>query len=388
MSSSSKTDGVKPSKPAAVPMEAGKAHAGTQGDADATHQEPHTLLITTTSEAKGADAELERVFTRLHDLMAKGLITSSEASAARVDALNTYIRASQQEEKADPTRILSDQIRDQRLEKIYPIMTRTMAHREEIAAIMTLSQEQLRDQFRDGCKNSSITADRVLILHYMLYGGEHDRHVFASWLLTKTDAELIQSHNLLVAGQRTEADPFMKTHGERLLRLQWPLFPPAADFSAVNVKLLKETDAEPTGGGRHIVPTVYARPDRTSAITGGEYWAPVQDTPKGPYVDLTPLETAHNQHAASITALEQQIAQMQRQAQAMRNASRGRGSNGRGYNGGYNGNGYNNGGYNAGRGYGSRGSGYRRGGVRGGAEQGDSHTNAAQAGASNTTADF
>lgn len=191
---------------------------------------------------------------------------------------------------------------------------RLLAERKELAKA---SMTEIQAKFVDLAKGHLLTADEVLTATYLLWAIPDAQKFFAGIILSKRGLERTRAHNFFVAANVEASEAFLTAHGERLVNLAWPLFPPDARFSALNVALLFEADAAATatGGGRQRTPSVYRSVVPSDALGGG--MLPVTQANDGSYgVDVTPIETAFN---ALRIAMEQQ-----------RGANRGRGGQQRG----------------------------------------------------------
>jgi hypothetical protein len=192
-------------------------------------------------------------------------------------------------------------------------------------------------------KTAQLSGERVLFLNYALYGSQADTMLFANWLLTKSDAELLVAHNMHVASHRNDGDAFLRQHGNTLLELPFPLFPSAAGFSAINQRLLSEWTAyvdnlahNPSGGAPHdgahamfkrSAPIGSRSARRPTARTGGEPFLPITEISPGVYAaDAADAAAIIRTHTSAITKLEKEIASLKRRPQQEQTSyQRGRG---------------------------------------------------------------
>ena len=160
---------------------------------------------------------------------------------------------------------------------------RLAVQREQFATEPTEDQRAL---FVDLAKSSMLSAAEVLTGTYLMFGDNAALRFYSGILLRCSESERILSHNMYVASKL--GDTFLSTHGDAIVSLAWPLFPPDARFSALNQRLLFEAGGA-TGAGAYN-PSVF----RKSSVQGGGYFAPVVQTPEHPggVVDLSEIERA------------------------------------------------------------------------------------------------
>lgn len=180
---------------------------------------------------------------------------------------------------------------------------RLAAERAEINAIPFAD---LRASFFDLARTQMLSPEDALVGTYLLYGGEADVRFLAA-ILQKQKQERILAHNFFVASGMPAS--WLASHGEQLVTLQFPLFPPAKEFSALNLRILQETATPKGGAGTQQRPSVF----REEAPEGGEYVAVVQQHPSGAaVVDLTVVENAVKDLQMRCNMLEKANASRQR----------------------------------------------------------------------------
>lgn len=170
--------------------------------------------------------------------------------------------------------------------------------------------------FLDQCRSSMVSPEDVMAATYTLFARCDEAKEFYNGLLTRVPPGplRIRAHNFYVASCREKS--FLDTYGCLIEKLAWPLFPPAAEFTTLNQRLLCEASSPPTGGSTAVwIPTVFRH--QREEPRGGEYWASVQRTPQGDAVDLSEVERA-------FTTLQSQLRDWQQRFPSSR-GGRGRG---------------------------------------------------------------
>ena len=115
----------------------------------------------------------------------------------------------------------------------------------QVEAMLAEPLKALQLAFIERCKSQMATPAEVMYATYVLFGEEGDTQLLRAMLARKTPAEAIRIHNYHVVGVRETG--FLDQYGHLLERMKWPLFPPAAEFSTLNAKLLQELSG-PEGG--------------------------------------------------------------------------------------------------------------------------------------------
>jgi len=188
------------------------------------------------------------------------------------------------------------------------------------------TEVQQRLMFVDRAKASLLYPEDVITGTYLLFGDDAARRFYAGVLLRKTGLDRVVAHNFFVSSKLDES--FVNIHGDRLVDFAWPLFPPDANFAALNEKLLSETN-EPSGGGRQVNrPSVF----RPASGEGAGYTAPVLMDGNGQqYVDLSEIESAYLtlQQAVAASRQPRQDATQRSQNISQRGRGSGRGTGSR-----------------------------------------------------------
>jgi hypothetical protein len=169
---------------------------------------------------------LEAKLKKIDDLRTNNTISDAEKETARAKVIADHV-------SGDTGAAILQHYKEEHRQKIYPYMIKKQQIDDENALIPAIPIEEQQRTFADLVKNAQLSAERVLFLNYALYGSQADTTLFANWLLTKTDAELLVAHNLHVASQRNDGESFLRQHGNTLLQLPFPLFPPVTGFSAM-----------------------------------------------------------------------------------------------------------------------------------------------------------
>lgn len=121
------------------------------------------------------------------------------------------------------------------------------ALQEEWKAIDSQPDVELRNEFTELAKASSITMEDALQLHYLLFATDQQRKRWAATLMRRQGLERLKCHNFSVAAQREAS--FAQIHGAKLLTFQLPLFPSTQEFQALNTRLLSNMETVVQGAG-------------------------------------------------------------------------------------------------------------------------------------------
>lgn len=162
------------------------------------------------------------------------------------------------------------------------------------------SAEEAQNVYVGLARNGMLTPMQALVGGYVLFATRAEVRFFVENLLRKGEQQMLLAHNFLIAEKH---DPsFASQYGNQLLGFQWPLFPHDERFRALNQKMLAEGAGDVSGGGgKGMRPSVFRQ-----EVAGGGY-LPVQTSPQGPLVDVTPIETAFGQMQQQLAELKQQM---------------------------------------------------------------------------------
>lgn len=103
------------------------------------------------------------------------------------------------------------------------------------------TRKNLRDRFRDFVKAKRLTPEQVVTLTYLLFSEEKFApFLVANWMLSSTDpVEMVKRHNWALSAWRSDSEHYRTSHGNKLMHLEWPMFPDDADLGDWNLKLLE-----------------------------------------------------------------------------------------------------------------------------------------------------
>lgn len=242
----------------------------------------------------------------------RGLLQSAEALIVRRRPTAGGAAAHGNDAAADSTAVLAEHFRLEALRRVEPWRVALHMHESIFEQVRKQTSEQKQAMFLDLARNGLLSPEDVLTGTYLLYGCKEDLEMYSGLSLRLSGHKRVVAHNWFVARQQEPA--FVQIHGEIISKLQWPLFPPHPEFSAINQRLLTEC-AEVSGGAaqaRSFVPSVYRRRDPS----GGSFFAPVIDVGGQAAVDLGPAEDAVLALQQRLVALERQNAELQRKVQS------------------------------------------------------------------------
>jgi hypothetical protein len=159
---------------------------------------------------------LEAKLKKIDDLRTTEMISDAEKAAARAKVIADHV-------SGDTGAAILQHYKEEHRQKIYPYMIKKQQIDDENALVPAIPVEEQERTFADLVKNAQLPAERVLFLYDALYGSQADATLFANWLLTKTDAELLVAQNLHLASQRNDGESFVRQHGNMLLELPFVL---------------------------------------------------------------------------------------------------------------------------------------------------------------------
>jgi hypothetical protein len=216
---------------------------------------------------------------------------------ARLQVAVGRLRAEAQVESGDALREYFSEKEKRERERWRAVAQRLEAERKAISA---RSVAELRTEFLNMGKSHLLTPDDVICGTYLLFADEAGRKFLAGTLCERRGVDRVKAHNFYVASHMPSAESFLASHGEQLLALQWPLFPPINEFSALNMALLFDATTEVSGGSTKRTPSVYRHSEE---VTGGGS-LPVQGDGNGNFfVDMGPVETAFGQVFSELNRL-------------------------------------------------------------------------------------
>lgn len=165
----------------------------------------------------------------------------------------------------------------------------------ERQAIERESRDQRRSQFIDLAKNGLVSVEDCMAASYLLFGSPAAQAIYEGLLLRRRDLDRIVAHNFYVGSMLEES--FLARYGSKLLSFPLPLFPPVAEMTALNLKMLEQYSPEsPVGGAANFF--------RRQLFAGAADFRPIEATGAG-YIPVGQLENGAT--VADTTALEQYI---------------------------------------------------------------------------------
>lgn len=226
---------------------------------------------------------------------------------------------------------LSRQREESDKRKLQPWRAAQQMHQLEEEEIAKMTAANLQTLMEERSKAKQLPPEYVLILSYLLYGGDADRHFLAGMLLSKGSwDEVVRAHNFHAAG----CDPsFLPLHGAVLEKFAWPLFPCTDKFRAQNLELLASAAVQGGDSPNSTFPSVY-RPlaplGRQVATRGGEAYLPVEISPDGKAarVDVQPAVDADRARQKEIRDLRAKTRQLENTISQLRASRPARGSTG------------------------------------------------------------
>lgn len=184
----------------------------------------------------------------------------------------------------------------------------------------------------DNAKLHLLTADEVMSVTYLLFCEDADiREMYAGILLQKRGLARTQAHNWFVAEHLGE--DWLTVHGEALVTLTHPLFPPTEDFRALNTALIMADTTDRAQGGAGggaagklfldselaapVAPTPARKPAAKRSPQGGALPFPVHQDPTtgAAFVDLEGVQQAFQGLTGQVQQLLQQAQHTQQQQQ-------------------------------------------------------------------------
>ena len=191
---------------------------------------------------------------------------------------------------------------EQRSIQKWRVIEATLA--SEKKSIAAESLESMRDFFQDQAKNGMLEAGDVLVLNYLLYGDESQKKFLAGTMLRHQGQERVRAHNFNV-GLALDAS-FMEQYGDKVAKLELPLFPAKREFTTLNQKVLACVDS--TGGAYNAIGG-----DRVFRSSEGAGFLPVLTNSNGESaVDVTQVENAYNQLLAEQHRIQARITALSR----------------------------------------------------------------------------
>lgn len=228
----------------------------------------------------------------VHELLA-ALVAGISRATAPVDATATHA--------------LERLFREQEQRRLEP--WRAEVQRQE-AILRQIEEEDLEAQrahFVRRARAHLLSPEDVLLATYTLFGSPSDIRLVNGLILRLAGHARIVAHNVFVATRREAS--FLQIHGERLLKLRFPLFPPIDSLATLNDVLLEEPAAIVGGGSDDTVwPSVFRRGE----VAGGAYLVPVTTVDGTPVVDLGPAEDAVAELRRRVGAVERENAELRR----------------------------------------------------------------------------
>ena len=259
-------------------------------------------MVEATTGLTGMIKEVTAALDQIKELVSTNKISEEEATSMRALVFQRHEVRHAQHDMEVLAKHLSAADR-RRLQPWRVAEERCQVQRD---AILAQTPAAVRDAFVTRSKDHDVSPEDVLTAMYVFWGNE-DALRFFRGLLARTQPGFarIQAHNFYVASLSDAS--FLESHGGSIEKLQWPLFPPDPSFATLNQRLLNEA-GDPAGGDPHSRPSVY----RQVQPEGGEYWAAVQQTARGPAVDLSEVEAAVLNLQSTSVSTEAKLAHISR----------------------------------------------------------------------------
>jgi hypothetical protein len=173
---------------------------------------------------------------------------------------------------------LTEHFRSQDERTIYPFLRDVDRIEKTAKADASLTPAELRDTYVQMARSGGLSNFQRIICGTFLFATPAAQLAFAAGLMTATEKDVVQRHNVAVARDMGEA--FLLQHGQAIVDLTAPLHFKAAGLAPQNLQILNGV-----AGG--------ADPRPSDVISGGAYTVPVvQDSNGQPYVDLSAVESA------------------------------------------------------------------------------------------------
>jgi|GEM_PF-6293256 len=251
--------------------------------------------------------------------------------------------------------------------KLFPILGKVAVTKEFVARAAATPDAEQRANIVSRAKVHKLTPVDVMTVVVAAYGDATTQKVLAQLVLEYPDpVERVREYNLWVAS--LWGDAFLKRHGDKILALTYPLYPPGEqEFSELNVDLLGAVKASVAGGSAPVfkvddaeaeklfskpkgvmLRTAQSRTEATASLKalGGVVPAAVVSDGQGGYcVDLAPVASAftsmvsrQDESDRHIARLQDELRQLKAKSGTPAEAFADRGNRGRGGRGGGGGN--------------------------------------------------
>ncbi len=215
---------------------------------------------------------------------------------------------------AEATRMMADHLQQQEIFRREPWRATLKTARAQYEAMEAATNQHVLDTFRDQAKNQMLCPDEVMAMTYLMYGNGCAAKVYAQMVMQYQGLERVRRHNWFVADHLDEQ--WMTANGDRIDGLQWPLFPPVPEFSALNTMILRNTEGV-TGGaaGGTAMPRCFR-----AGPVGGAVHVPIDVDGHGNYAaNVTEIAEAFNRLKREVADSKREIADLRRQLGANNN---------------------------------------------------------------------
>jgi hypothetical protein len=179
------------------------------------------------------------------------------------------------------------------------------AARNHSRVATTQTKESVQTQFTEAASKGLMPVEDIYNATYTVYGNDESSREYTHHMLTpqlQSHEARIRQHNWFVAGLIVKMGPdyvnFIEMNGPIIQHCGFPLFPAIPKFYAMNLKLLAEVEERrnfaASGGGLTsdlpLRPSCYKQTG-ISLITGGDFWAYVEEGPDGrAAINLKPVQ--------------------------------------------------------------------------------------------------